>query len=121
MASEKITEAMNLGRWFDRTCDDAFETLAGLHLQRMNHGVRSFADGYNEYPRVRLELVQILADPQDSALTDDLPLKSTLNAGFSQSVIKQTSSHSAHFSSKVLPAGFTRRHERGIIEGDFVR
>ena len=75
MSATKIAEPANLRRGLDRTADDALKTAASLHFKRIKQTVRSFADRNDKDIAKGIQIVEILADAEDSALTIYIPLK----------------------------------------------
>ena len=49
MASAKVAKAPSLRKRIDGTGHDAFEAVARLHLERIDHGMRRFADGDHQH------------------------------------------------------------------------
>ncbi len=100
MPSAKITEASQLRSRVDRTGDDAFEAVSRLHFERIHHGVRRFADGDHEHAIVRIEIVQVFADAEHSAIAIHVTLKRPVDAGFGESVLEQMARGDPHVQGK---------------------
>ena len=96
MSAVKIAKAADVKLGFDGTGDDAFEALAGLFVQRSEHRVRSFADGDYEHAVVGIQVVQVLANAENSALGVHLPGESLADAGFPKSVFEDVASDFLH-------------------------
>ena len=68
MPAAKIPETAHLAGGFDGRCDNAFEAAAELGFESGGHGVRRLPDGDDEDALVGIEIVQVVADAQDTAL-----------------------------------------------------
>jgi hypothetical protein len=102
MSATKIAKSPNLRRGLDRTADDAFKAAASLHFQRIEQGVRSFANrNYGDIAE-GIEIVEILADTQYSSFTIHVSLKGFINAGFRESVLEKLPSGNTHLDGYTL-------------------
>src|ERR1700682_3287769 len=102
MSAAKIAKSANLRRGIDRTADNAFKAASSLHFQRIEQTVRRFADRDDRDAAKGIEIVEILADAQHSALTIHVSLKGFIDAGFGESVLEELPGSNAHINSKTL-------------------
>ena len=84
MAALKITEAVKLRRGLNRTGDDAFQRRADLLGKGFHHAVPRLAQRYNQCTRIRVQVVEIVADAQDSPLTMHMPREGLADRRFGQ-------------------------------------
>jgi hypothetical protein len=113
MSATKIAKPANLRRGLDRTADDAFKTAASPHFKRIKQTVRSFADRNDKDIAKGIQIVEILADAEDSALTIHIPLKGFINAGFRESVLEKLAGGDTHLDGCTL-AVCGGRHGGGL-------
>src|SRR5258705_18954 len=64
MSTLKISEAAHLAWGINRRCDDALEPAAHASFQRCHHSVSCLANRNDKDTRVRVEIVQVLANAQ---------------------------------------------------------
>ena len=105
MASAKVAKTPNLRNRIDRTGHDAFEAIARLHFKRIDHGMRRFADGDHQHALVRIEVMQVLADAQHSAIAIHMTLKCPVDAGFLEGMLKQVAGGDPHVQRKLFAVG----------------
>src|ERR1700716_2396946 len=117
MSTAKITEAANLVYWFDRRCDDAFEAAAELRFESGGHGVRGLSDGDDEHTIVGIEIVQIVADAQNAALTVHVAGESVSDGGILESGRKDLARRLAHASKLLGALGRKIGHRGNYKEG----
>src|SRR5213592_3398391 len=96
MSAAKIAKSANLRRGIDRTAVDAFKAASSLHFQRIQQSVCSFADRDDRNIAKGIEIVEILADAQHSALTIHISLEGFINAGFGESVLVKLAGGDTH-------------------------
>src|SRR5712675_2088108 len=109
MPAAKIAEAAHLCRWLDRTGNDPFERSAHLPGQGFNHRVSCFADGYNQCARIRLQIVKIFADAQQSALAMHMPVEGFGNRSLVQCELKNLARSLSHLAKLGFMIG-NRKH-----------
>jgi hypothetical protein len=102
MPAEKIAETAGLRNRLDGTGHDAFETIAGLHLQRVDHRVRGLPDGNHQHAAVRVEIMKVFTNPQHSAITVNVPLKGPINTGFRKRMLEKLARGNAHVECEAL-------------------
>ena len=105
MAAAKVAKASHLRNRIDRTGHDAFEAIARLHFQRIDHGMRGFADGDHQHAVVGIEVVQVFANAEHSAIAIHVTLKCPVDAGFGESVLEQVTRGDPHVQGKRLAIG----------------
>src|SRR5258708_39488813 len=96
MSAAKVAKAAHLRRWLDRTGYDAFERGTHLPGQCFNHRVSGLADGDNQCARVRLQVVKIFADAQESALAMHMPAEGFGNRSLVQCELKNLARSLSH-------------------------
>jgi hypothetical protein len=85
MSAAKITKPAYLRGRLDRIRHNALERgLTHLLPERLHHRMSGLPDGDYYDPRIRLEIVKILADAQHSTLTMHMPRKPRCDRSFSQ-------------------------------------
>ena len=82
MASAKVAKAPSLRSRIDRTGHNAFEAIARLHFERIDHGMRGFADGDHQHAIVGIEVMQVFANAEHSAIAIHMALECPVDAGF---------------------------------------
>src|SRR5207245_11202058 len=97
----RIEETANLVHGFDRLCHDAFEAAAELDLESGGQGVRGLSDGDDEDAIVGIEIVQIVADAQNTALAVHVAGEGVFDGGVLKSGRKDLARRLAH-ASKLL-------------------
>jgi hypothetical protein len=88
MAAFEISEAVHLRSGIDGTGDDALEGAADLGFERFDESVSGFANGDYENARIGVEVVEIIANAQDSALAVDVTGEGFGDAGFGESALE---------------------------------
>src|SRR5437868_5913450 len=96
MSTAKITEAMHLRAGVDRGGNDALQSIADLPGKRLDQRVASLADGDHEHAGVRIEVVKILTNAQNPALTLHVMSKGAGDGSFLQGVLKNLPGGVAH-------------------------
>ena len=105
MASAIVAKAPNLRNWIDRTGHDALEAIARLHFERIDHGMRGFADGDHEHAAIRIQVMQVFANAEHSAIAIHMALKCPVDAGFAERMLKQMTRSDPHVQGKLLAIG----------------
>src|SRR5713226_2518041 len=96
MAAPEIAKPAYLRSRLGRAGHDPFEAMARLHLQGIDQGVGGFPDGYHQHPVVGVEIVKVLADAQHTPLAVNVPLKSSVDAGFCECMLEKLPGRDAH-------------------------
>ncbi len=73
--------------------------------KRIDHGLRRFADGDHQHAVVGIEIVQVLADAQHSAIAIHVALKRPVDAGFREGMLKQMTRGDSHVQGKLFAIG----------------
>ena len=81
MSAMKVAESTDLSFGLDQRGDDAFQTAAYLRFECGGHGVRGFADGDYENATVGVEIVEVVANTEDSTLAVDVTSEGTGDGG----------------------------------------
>src|SRR5438132_8111872 len=101
MSAVKVAKAADVKLGFDGTGDDAFEALSHLLMQSGKHGVGAFADRDYEHAAVGIQVVQVLANAENSTLGVHLPGEGLADARFPESVCEDVASDFLHVISEV--------------------
>src|SRR5262249_29027987 len=96
MAPRKVAVTRELRRLRAGIGDDALHGRPNLLRQALGHAMAGLAEGNSQYARIRLQVVEIVANAQHAALIVHVPRESPLDAGFVQRVRKDFSRHGAH-------------------------
>ena len=105
MASAKVAEAPNLRNRIDRTGHNALEAIARLHFERIDHGMRRFADGNHQHAIVGIKVMQVFANAEHSAIAIHVALKCPVDAGFRERMLEQMTRGNPHVQGKLLAIG----------------
>ena len=92
----KITKAADVKLRRNRAGDEAFEPFTRLLVQSGEHGVRRLSNRNNEDATVRIEIVQVFADPKNAAFAIQMPYKRTPDAGLAYCMIEDVSGNLFH-------------------------
>ena len=90
------------------------KAVARLHFERIDHGMRRFADGDHQHAVVGIEVVQVLANAEHALVAIHMALKCPVDAGFRQRMLKQMTRGDPHVQSKLVAIGGRRRHVQGL-------
>ena len=77
---------MHLRRGLDRTGDNSLQRTSNLMGQSLDHRVTGFPQGDDQNARIRMQVVKIVADAQQSTLAMHMPRETSGYRRFSQSV-----------------------------------
>jgi hypothetical protein len=88
MPALEISEAVHLRSRINRSGDNTFEAAADLGFESFDKSVPGFANGDYENARIGVEVVEIIADAQDSALAVDVTGEGFGDAGFGESALE---------------------------------
>ena len=92
----KVAESTKLRGRLDRTRHDPFKAATRLHLESIDQGMGCLADRNHRNSGVRIQIVEILSDPQHAAMTLDVALKSMIDTGLGESLLKQVPRYYSH-------------------------
>src|SRR5258706_15311482 len=110
MSAPKIPEATHLPLWLYRRSDDPLKPTTRLRFQRRHHRMRRFADGNYEHSRIGIEIVQVLANAQHSALAAYVTRKRTLNRSVFQCGREDLTGDVPHLPELLLALGSDLHH-----------
>ncbi len=96
--SAKIAEAVNLRCGLNGTGHDPFERRSHLFRQRFHHRVSGLAQRRHEHARIRVQVEQIFAHAQHSAIAVHMPGKRPRNRGLGQGRTEDPARTLAHVS-----------------------
>jgi len=87
---------MNLRGWLHRTRHQAFQRCSDLMGQGLDHGVSSLAQSDDQHARIRVQVVEIVADAQNSSFTVHMARKAFSNRRLGQRVLEDCACGLAH-------------------------
>src|ERR1700720_2691189 len=105
MSTMKITKAAHVKLGRNGTGDDAFEAFACLLVQCGEHGMGRLAERNHEATAVGIQIVEVVANPEDAAFAVRVPRKSTADAGFAHCVVEDVACYFFHASLSFRPGG----------------
>src|ERR1700674_1872777 len=107
MAAAKIPKAANLSGRLHRTGHDSFQRGSDLRGQGLDHRMSSLAQRHDEYVRIRVQVIKILADAQNSPLAMHVPRKTFNNRGLSEHVLENFAHGITHAAKLEFAIGVT--------------
>src|SRR5437016_13460742 len=96
MSTTKVAEAMHLRRRIHRGGNDALKPAAYLRLQGLDQRVSRFADRDHQDAPVRVEIVKVLADPQDAAFAVHVASEGLGDGSLLEGVLENLAGSVAH-------------------------
>src|SRR2546422_4457659 len=111
MPAPEIAKAARLRNRLNRTGHDSLEARARLHLQRIHQSWGGFPDRNHQHPAVGVEIVKVFTDAQHTSLTVNVPLESSIDAGFREGMLEKLPGRDAHVDGEALSVGaVTSKH-----------
>src|SRR2546422_3791112 len=105
MPAPEIAKAARLRNRLNRTGYDSLEARARLHLQGIHQSLGGFPDRNHQHPAVGVEIVKVFTDAQHTSLTVNVPLESSIDAGFREGMLEKLPGGNAHVDGEALSVG----------------
>src|SRR3954469_13573096 len=102
MSANKVSKAPHVKRGFDRTHDNALESLTRSFVQCSKHGVRGFPNCNHENATVGMQSVKIFANAQHIFIAGHVLLKRATDSRFTQSMLKNVECNLFHSSVSLI-------------------
>src|SRR5690348_7579550 len=96
MPAVKITKASNVEFRWNGAGNSALETVAGLLVQSGQHRVRCLADRNDKDAAIRIQVVQVFANSENTPFTLHVSCKGLADGRFAQGVAENVECHFFH-------------------------